>query len=169
MGSTYYLILGLSKLRLVWDLKAPPQAVVDRSQALPPRVIERSAERLAASVPVERIVQALRDAYASAPGLPALHLPELHLPTLTLPEFREALAAMQLRAGERLQAVQVQAQDAIAHWHMPVLPSREELAEKAAAMFVKTPSLDAIAARAHELLIETIHARLTGAAAAAKA
>lgn len=166
---SYYLILGLSKLRLVWDLRAPPQAVIDRSQALPPRVIERSAERLAASVPVERIVQAFRDAYASAPGLPALHLPELHRPTLTLPEFREALAAMQARAGERLQAVQVQAQDAIAHWHMPVLPSREELAEKAAAMFVKTPSLDAIAARAHELLIEAVHARLTGAATTAKA
>ena len=108
-------------------------------------------------------VQAFRDAYANAPGLPELHLPELHLPTLTLPEFREALAAMQARAGERLHAVQAQAQDAIAQWHMP---SREELAEKAAAMFVKTPSLDAIAARAHDLLIETVHARLTGTAAA---
>ncbi len=166
---TYYLILGLSKLRLVWDLKAPPQAVIERSQALPPRVIERSAERLAASVPVERIVQAFRDAYANAPGLPDLHLPELHFPTLTLPEFREALAAMQARAGERLHAVQAQAQDAIAHWHMPALPSREELTEKAAAMFVKTPSLDAIAARAHDLLIETVHARLTGAAVTVKA
>jgi stearoyl-CoA desaturase (delta-9 desaturase) len=160
---TYYLILGLSKLRLVWDLKAPPQAVVERSQALPPRVIERSAERLVASVPVERIVQAFRDAYSNAPGLPELHLPELHLPTLTLPELREALADMQVRAGERLQAMQAQAQEAMAHWQMPTLPTREELAEKAAAMFVKTPSLDAIAARAHELLIETIHARLIGA------
>ena len=51
---TYYIILGLSKLGLVWDLRAPPQAMIERSQALPPRVIERSAERLAASVPLER-------------------------------------------------------------------------------------------------------------------
>ena len=78
-------------------------------------------------------------------------------------------AALQARASEQLHAMQAQAQDAIAQWHMPTLPSREELAEKAAAMFVKTPSLDAIAARAHDLLIETIHARLTGTANTAKA
>lgn len=166
---TYYLILGLSKLRLVWDLKAPPQAVVDRSQALPPRVIERSAERLAASVPVDRIVQGLREAYAGTPALPGLHLPELHLPTLTLPELREALATMQARAGERLSAIQAQAHEAMAQWHVPALPSREELTEKAAAMFVKTPSLDAIAARAHDMLVEAIHARLVAPPAAAKA
>lgn len=173
---TWYLILGLSKLGLVWELKAPPQAIIERSQALPPRVIERSAERLAASVPVDRIAQALREAYSIAPGLPELHLPELHLPTMTPPELREALAAFQARASdmhsrasERLHAMQLQAHEAIAHWQVPALPSREELAEKAAAMFVKTPSLDAIAARAHELLLEAIHARLTGTATAAEA
>ena len=79
------------------------------------------------------------------------------------------LDSAQARAGERLHAVQAQAQDAIAHWHMPSLPSREELAEKAAAMFVKTPSLDAIAARAHDMLVEAIHARLVATPAAAKA
>ena len=143
--------------------------MVERSQALPPRVIERSAERLAASVPVDRIVQGLREAYAGTPALPGLHLPELHLPTLTLPELREALATMQARAGERLSAIQAQAHEAMAHWHVPALPSREELAEKAAAMFVKTPSLDAIAARAHDMLVEAIHARLVATPAAAKA
>ncbi len=161
---TYYLILGLSKLGLVWDLKAPPQAVIERSQALPPRVVERSAERLAATVPLDRFVQAFRDAYANVPGLP-----ELHLPTMTLPELREALAALQMRAGERLHAMQTQAHEAMAAWHLPVLPSREELAEKAAAMFVKTPSLDAIAARAHDLLVEAMHARLVGTAGPAAA
>ncbi len=152
---TYYLILGLSKLGVVWDLKAPPQAVVDRSQALPPRVIERSAERLAASVPLDRIVTAVREAYAATPGLTALHLP-----TITLPDLKATLAEMQHRAGDRFAAMQQHAHEAVAHWHLPELPSREELSEKAAAMFVRTPSLDAIAARAHDMLIEALHARL---------
>lgn len=149
---TWYLILGLSKLGLVWDLKAPPQAVIERSQALPPRVIERSAERLAASVPLDRVVTAFREAYAASPALA-----DLHLPTMTLAELKAALADMQHRAGDKLAAMQQQAHDAVAQWH---LPSREELSEKAAAMFVRTPSLDAIAARAHELLLEAMHARL---------
>jgi stearoyl-CoA desaturase (delta-9 desaturase) len=157
---TYYIILGLSKLRLVWDLKQPPQAVVDRSQALPPRVIERSAERLAASVPVDRVVSAFREAYASTPALP-----ELHWPSLTLAELRAALADLQERAGDRFAEIQNQAAEAWAQWdasswQLPVLPSREQLNAKAAAMFVKTPSLDAIANRAHELLVEAMHARL---------
>jgi stearoyl-CoA desaturase (delta-9 desaturase) len=153
---TWYLILGLSKLGLVWDLKAPPQAVIDRSQALPPRVIEHSAERLAASVPLDRIVSAFREAYAATPALA-----ELHLPTLTTAELRAALAELQNRASDRLAAMQQQAQDAVSGWHLPVPPSREELSEKAAAMFVRTPSLDVIAARAHDLLIDAMHARLT--------
>ncbi len=157
---TYYIIVGLSKLRLVWDLKQPPQAVIERSQALPPRVIERSAERLAASVPLDRIVMGFREAYAATPSLP-----ELHWPSMTLAELRTALGELQDRAGERLAEFQQQAHDAWTQWdatgwQLPVLPSREQLSEKAAAMFVKTPSLDAIAARAHDLLIEAMHARL---------
>jgi len=157
---TYYIILGLSKLRLVWDLKQPPQAVIERSQALPPRVIERSAERLAASVPLDRVVGAFREAYAATPSLP-----ELHWPSLTLAELRAALADLQERAGDRFAEIQNQAAEAWAQWdasswQLPVLPSREQLNAKAAAMFVKTPSLDAIANRAHELLVEAMHARL---------
>ncbi len=156
---TFYIISGLSKLGLVWDLKQPPQAIVERSQALPPRVVERSAERLAATVPLDRIVSAFREVHAATPALP-----DLHLPSLTLAEFRSVLADLQHRAGDRLTQIQHQAQEAMTHWHMPVLPSREELAEKASAMFVKTPSLDAIAARAHEMLIEAMHARLVATA-----
>jgi stearoyl-CoA desaturase (Delta-9 desaturase) len=154
---TYYIILGLSKIGLFWDLRAPPQAVIDRSQALPPRVIERSAERLAASIPVERAVAAFREAYAATPALA-----DLHLPSMTLADLRGALADLQHRAGDRFAEMQQQAHDAWAHLS---LPSREELQERAAAMFVKTPSLDAIAARAHDLLIEAMHARLVTASA----
>jgi stearoyl-CoA desaturase (delta-9 desaturase) len=158
---TYYIILGLSKLGLVWDLKAPPDAVVARSQALPPRVIERSAERLAASVPLERAMTAFWEAYAATPSLS-----DLHLPTMTVADLRAALADLQHRAGDRLAEMQQQAHDALAQLHMPtlpalpVLPSREELTETAAAMFARTPSLDAIVARAHDLLTEAMHARL---------
>ncbi|KPF72060.1 delta 9 acyl-lipid fatty acid desaturase [Bosea sp. AAP35] len=157
---TYYVILGLEKLGLVWDLKQPPQAVIERSQALPPRVIERSAERLAATVPLDPVVSAFRATYAQTPSLP-----DLHWPSLTLAELKAALIALQDRAGDRFAGIQHQAQEAWAQWdatswHLPVPPSREQLREKAAAMFVKTPSLDAITARAHELLVEAMHARL---------
>jgi stearoyl-CoA desaturase (delta-9 desaturase) len=159
---TYYIILGLSKLGLVWELREPPQAVIERSQALPPRVIERSAERLAASVPLERAIAAFWEAYAATPSLS-----DLHLPTMTLADLRSALADLQHRAGDRLVEMQQQAHEALAQLHLPVLPTREELAEKAAAMFVKTPSLDAIAARAHDLLTEAMHARLVSQPSAA--
>lgn len=152
---TYYIILGLAKLRLVWDVREPPQAVIERSQALPPRVVEHSAARLAATVPLDRIVAAFHEAYAATPTLP-----ELHLPTMTIAEFKAALAELQHRTGDRLSQMQQQAHDAVSHWHLPVLPSREELSARAAAMFVKTPSLDAIVARAHDLLTEAMHARL---------
>ena len=84
---------------------------------------------------------------------------------MTLAELRTALGELQDRAGDRLAEIQQQAHQAWAQWdasgwHLPVLPSREQLSEKAAAMFVKTPSLDAIAARAHDLLVEAMHARL---------
>ncbi|SFI02890.1 stearoyl-CoA desaturase (delta-9 desaturase) [Bosea sp. OK403] len=159
---TYYIILGLSKLGLVWELREPPQAVIERSQALPPRVIERSAERLAASVPLERAIAAFWEAYAATPSLS-----DLNLPTMTLADLRTALADLQHRAGDRLVEMQQQAHEALAQLHLPVLPTREELAEKAAAMFVKTPSLDAIAARAHDLLTEAMYARLVSQPSAA--
>lgn len=161
---TYYIILGLSKLGLVWDLKAPPVAIVARSQALPPRVIERSAERLAASVPLERAMAAFWEAYAATPSLS-----DLHLPTMTVADLRAALADLQHRAGGRIAEMQQQAQDAFAQLHLPVLPvlpSREELTETAAAMFARTPSLDAIVTRAHDLLTEAMHARLVAQPAA---
>jgi stearoyl-CoA desaturase (delta-9 desaturase) len=89
---------------------------------------------------------------------------------MTVGELRAALADLQNRASGRLAEMQLQAQEAMAQWQipalLPVLPSREELTEKAAAMFVRTPSLDAIAARAHDLLVEAMHARLVAAEAA---
>ena len=47
---------------------------------------------------------------------------------MTLADLRAALADLQHRAGDRFAEMQQQAHDAMAHWHLPVLPSREELA-----------------------------------------
>jgi len=62
--------------------------------------------------------------------------------------------------------VREQMHDAMSHVHWPTFPSREELRARAQAMLPTTPSLDAIAERAHELLAERVAERLGRSAAA---
>ncbi|MDZ5647234.1 hypothetical protein [Nitrospirillum sp. BR 11828] len=80
----------------------------------------------------------LENARAQAEAmLASLHMPELHMPSLSDLHMPT----------------------------MPTLPTRDELKERAAAMFVRTPSMDDIVDRARQLLIEAVCARLAVAAA----
>ena len=57
---TYYALKGLAWLGLIWNLKAPPVAVIRNEQRLGTKVIEKVAAKLALSFSVERIAAALR-------------------------------------------------------------------------------------------------------------
>ena len=130
---TFYLLKLLSWIGLVRDLKTPPETILRNEQRLGSRVIERAALQLAASFNAERISAAL--AYA------------VDHPTL---------AALQ----ERLAAAQARAADILPNCHLPHLPTRTEIRAQATAMFARTPSLDDIVDRAHELVLEAIGTRL---------
>jgi stearoyl-CoA desaturase (Delta-9 desaturase) len=131
---TYYLLRTLSWIGLVWDLKTPPEPVLRNEQRLGAKVINRAAEELAARFNSERIAAAIAA---------ALHTPELSA-------LQETLARAHHRTSEILKTLPV-----------PHIPSREEFLLEAKAMFARTPSLDEIVDRAHELLIASVGARLT--------
>ncbi len=130
---TYYILKALSWTGLVWELKSPPEAVVRNEQRLGSRVIDRAARQLAASFNSEWIASAAASALGAG-----------------------ALVALQ----QRLAAAQHQAVEVLANTHLPHLPTRTEIGEKARAMFARTPSVDDIVDRAHQLLLDAVSARL---------
>ncbi len=68
--------------------------------------------------------------------------------------------------ADAMSHVREQMHDAMSHVHWPTFPSRDELRARAQAMLPSTPSLDAIAERAHQLLAERVAERLARGAVA---
>ena len=136
---TFYILKALSWTGLVWDLKSPPKEVLQNEQRLGSRVIGRAAEELAARFNSERIAQAVAA---------ALHGPELF-------DLQETLARARSGAAEVLAGLQ-----------LPHVPSREQLAAEARAMFARTRSLEEIVDRAYELLLASVGTRLSAPAEA---
>ena len=133
---SWYILLLLEKLGIVWDVKAPSPGILRNERPLGAPIVERTAEQLAARFNPERI------AHAIASALPAAELSRL----------REAIAHGQHRAGETL-----------AKLHLTHIPTRAELTAQAKAMFARTPSLDEIVDRCHELLLASIWGHLAPA------
>jgi stearoyl-CoA desaturase (delta-9 desaturase) len=135
---TYYVLKLLSWCNVVWDLKTPPPAVVRNEHGLGARVIGRAAAQLAESFNTDRIAAAVTSAL-EAPSLSALL--------------------------ERLAAAQHRATDVLGGLSLPHLPTREEVLARATTMFARTRSMDDIAERAYELVLDAIATRLRLAAA----
>ncbi len=133
---TYYVLKALSWFRIVWDLKTPPEAVLRNEQRLGTKVVNRAAEQLADRFNPEAIALAI-----SA----ALHGPQL--------------AAVCEKIGE----AQKHTADAWANFHVPQMPTRDQLHAEAKAMFARTPSLEEIADRAYRLLLASVDKRLVSA------
>jgi stearoyl-CoA desaturase (delta-9 desaturase) len=138
---TFYILKVLSWLRVVWDLKRPPEAVLRNEQRLGARVIERAAQQLAATFNADRIAAIITSALASA-----------------------NLAALQ----EQLSATQRRAADVLASVHLPHLPTRQEILAQATAMYASTPSIEDIVDRAHALILDAVGARLCPVPVAAR-
>jgi len=130
---TYYILKGLSWVRLVSDLKTPPDVVLRNEHRLGSRVIGRAAAQLAASFNPDHIAAII----GTTIGGPALSVLE------------NKLAATQQRAAEVLTGL-----------HLPHLPTRHEILARGMAMFSRTPSMDDIVDQAHELILDAIGARL---------
>ena len=137
---TYYVLAALSRIGVVWDLKAPPQEVLRNEQRLGSRVIGRAAAQLADSFNADRIAAAVTSALEGA-----------------------SLSALM----DRLATAQHRAADVLAGVALPHLPTRDEMLARATTMFTRTRSMDDIVERAYELVLDAIAARLCGTAVVA--
>src|SRR5271166_4273720 len=136
---TFYLLKLLERLGVVWKLKRPTPEVVHNRHRLGTRVIGRAALQVANSFNAERIAQ------AAAAVLGKSGLTELH---------------------QRLRQVQpFAAFEILSELNLPHIPSRNEIVGRARAMLANSPPMEDMAAKAHELLLEAIGARLATLAA----
>ena len=135
---TFYILKALSWVGVVWDLRMPPKQVVQNEHGLGASVINRAAEQLVAHFNSERIANSIASALQGS----------------ELTALRERLARAHDRTAEVLATMHLP--------HVPHMPSREELAAKARAMFAKTKSMEEIADRAYEMLLASVGAKLAG-------
>jgi stearoyl-CoA desaturase (delta-9 desaturase) len=131
---TFYVLKALSWVGVVWELGEPPAEVVNNERRLGAAVVEKVARQLAAAFPADRIAAQVHAALAHAP-----HLEDV-------------------RAA--LRSAQSQAAAALANVHLPELPSVDEVRQYAERTLARTPSLDQIAERARQLVIEAVADRL---------
>jgi hypothetical protein len=138
----------------------PPAEVVRSERPLGRAVIEKAAGLLAARFEAERIVADIRAALAErrarlGPALDGLS---------------DGLAAVldgwQQRLGDNLETARRDLAQFIQAVSLPAMPTAAEVKAQALAMFVDTPSLNDIAERARQRLIETVCERALGQPAA---
>jgi stearoyl-CoA desaturase (delta-9 desaturase) len=136
---TYYILVVLSWLRIVWDLGEPPPEVVRNERPLGRKVVERAAAQIARTFPIERIAEQARAAWESTPTWE------------------------ELKARVRDAGAQVEARLAALHLpQLPHLPTLEECRHRAEELFAHAPAVsrDEIARRARQILAEAVALRL---------
>jgi stearoyl-CoA desaturase (Delta-9 desaturase) len=131
---TYYALKMMSWVGLVWELGEPPADVVANERRLGTRVVEKVARQLAASLPTDRIAAQAAAVLASRP------------------DFHELEA--------RLRAAGAQAAAVLARIELPHVPTLDEVRRYAERTLAQTPSLDQIAERARQLVMEAVALRL---------
>lgn len=140
---TFYVLKALSWVGIVWELGEPPAEVVNNERRLGAAVVEKVARQLAASFPAERIAAQVHAALGHAP-----HLEDVRI---------------------ALRNAQTQASTALAGVHLPHLPTLDEVRQYAERTLARTPSIDQIAERARQLVVEAVYASLAERLVAAHA
>ncbi|TVR65947.1 MAG: acyl-CoA desaturase [Gemmatimonadales bacterium] len=125
---SYYVLKAMSWVGLVWDLRAPPKAIVEGEQRLGQKVVERVAEEVAGSFQVEQIARELQEAWAS-----------------NLEELRERAQKTRENAVAQLRELQP-----------PNVPTMEQIRARLRERYLENPSLDQIAERAQEIVLERL-------------
>ena len=129
---SFYVLRAMACFRLVWDLRAPPAAIVRGDRPVGRKVVEKVAGELAATFSIERIADSVREAWAESHAM-------------------DDLADLAQRAGDQIEV-------RLAEMSLPHLPTIPDLREKAEEMFHESPSIDEIVDRAHQLLAEAVAA-----------
>ena len=131
---TYYALKAMSWLGLVWDLGEPPADVVANERKLGAKVVEKVARQLAASFPADRIAAQAAAVLAARPDVHELET--------------------------KLRAAGAQAAAVLARIELPHVPTLDEVRRCAERTLAQTPSLDQIAERARQLVMEAVAHRL---------
>jgi len=129
---TFYALKAFSWLGLVWDLRAPPRAMVKGGYTPQRSVIEKVARQLAEHFPIERLAA----------------------------EARASLGQHMDEVVRRARESREQAEAFVREMHLPELPTRDEIRARAQAMFHRSPSLDQAIERARELIVQAVCAKL---------
>ena len=127
---TYYVLKLLAFFRIVWDLRTPPATVVQGTHGMPRKVIERAAQRLAASCPIETISEQIRQARTHTP------------------RFEELC--------QRVRQSRPAAYAFLTEIYLPDLPTMASLRHQAQEMFAHSQHMDLIVIRAHGMVVDAI-------------
>ena len=136
---TFYLLSLLQRLGLVWNLKLPTAEVMQNQHRLGSRVVSRAASQVAESFHPERIAAAVAAALGNS----------------RLADLRARLSQAQPFAPLEV----------FSEFNLPHIPTKAEIVGRARSLLANSPSMEDIAAKAHELLLEAIGARLVSIAA----
>ncbi len=164
---TFYVLCAMSWVGLVWDLKAPPEAVIRGERPLPRPVVEKVATQLANSFSTEAIGIRIREAWGHGTHMAELRerahtarqhaedwLNQVQLPDVSMPDV-DALR-------ERATHARKQAESLLSDLHLPELPSFEDIRRRAQESLAHSPSLDDIAERARQILLDMVSVELFG-------
>jgi stearoyl-CoA desaturase (delta-9 desaturase) len=140
---TFYALKLLSWFGIVWDLHTAPETVVKGEQRLGRKVVEKVARQLAGAFPIERIAAQTHETLAATPTWAELQ--------------------------SRIRLARSHAAAFLAEIHLPHLPSVEEIRGYAEQRLAPTVSLDEIARRTRQILLEAIAVHLLNEAETAHA
>lgn len=147
---SYYLLRMLSAVGLVWELQTPPGHVVRNQQRLRRAVMEQAAAQLAGSFKIEQIAADLRAVLVEKRGRFDASVQELHRDLAVL------VVKSQTQFGKRAAAIHDELEQHFRRIDSFAIPSLNDIRDRAAAMFVHTPSMNVIVERAREMLIENV-------------
>ncbi|MGH7085859.1 MAG: hypothetical protein ACREFN_12805, partial [Acetobacteraceae bacterium] len=131
---TFYGLKALSWLGLIWDLHTPPRALVMGEQRLGRNVINKAAQQLAVSFPINSIAAQVQEALSRAPGW------------------------AELKA--RVLSARMQAETFWNEIDLPQVPTLDEVRAYARTRLAQTASIDEIALSARRYLLELVYSRL---------
>jgi stearoyl-CoA desaturase (delta-9 desaturase) len=135
IDTTYYLLKGLAKLGLVWDLRQPPETILANEKAPTQRVIDKCARYIADGFSVEKISANIRRRW----------------------EGSHKLDDLRARAQQRWSTAEAY----LAEIELPELPSVEELKARAYKQFkIRHEGLDRAIEQAQEMLHSAVSQRL---------
>lgn len=131
---TWYVLKVLSWFGLVWDLKTPPESVLNNTKKPSSAIIDKTAGHIASGFSVDALTQRVRDSWNNSH-----HMDEL---------------------ASRARQAMTDAEAYLREIELPSLPSLDEIRATARKKFADGPSLEEAVVRARERLRQGVVQRL---------